>query len=114
MKTIQSRTLSDMERQTIEQAVEIIRKHIPDARIILYGSRARGEAREDSDYDILVLTAEKVSSDVEDAMFDETYDVLLKTDQWISIRTMDRSTWNLPVVRGSPFYKEVNRDGIEL
>ena len=32
-----------------------VRKTEPDAHIILYGSRARGDAREDSDWDVLVI-----------------------------------------------------------
>ena len=32
-----------------------VRKTEPDAHIILYGSRARGDAREDSDWDVIVL-----------------------------------------------------------
>lgn len=33
-----------------------IRETDPNAQVILYGSRARGEERNDSDWDILVLT----------------------------------------------------------
>ena len=32
-----------------------VREQAPEARIILYGSRARGDARPDSDWDVLIL-----------------------------------------------------------
>ena len=32
-----------------------VRESEPDARIILYGSRARGDSRENSDWDVVVL-----------------------------------------------------------
>ncbi|RDD52832.1 MAG: nucleotidyltransferase [Candidatus Korarchaeota archaeon NZ13-K] len=38
------------------RVVEAIRRHIPDARIILFGSRARGDALKESDIDLIVVS----------------------------------------------------------
>jgi predicted nucleotidyltransferase len=35
---------------------ETARKYVPDGKVYLFGSRARGEASSESDYDILVVT----------------------------------------------------------
>jgi predicted nucleotidyltransferase len=42
-------------REKIDAAVRILAKAAPPARIILFGSYARGDAREDSDLDFLVI-----------------------------------------------------------
>ena len=47
--------MDDDER--IEEAARRIRAAAPGAQVILFGSRARGEARADSDVDLLVVEA---------------------------------------------------------
>ncbi|MEM5820945.1 MAG: nucleotidyltransferase domain-containing protein [Candidatus Aenigmatarchaeota archaeon] len=44
-------------------------------RIILFGSRARGDYREDSDYDLLIVTKEKLDSKKK---FDFWYEIYKK------------------------------------
>jgi predicted nucleotidyltransferase len=41
--------------EQIQEVVERLRRAAPDATIILFGSHARGDAREGSDLDILVV-----------------------------------------------------------
>jgi predicted nucleotidyltransferase len=39
----------------LERIVDAIRKGVSPELILLFGSRARGEAREDSDYDLMIV-----------------------------------------------------------
>ena len=64
--------LSSREVQIISDVVKILIKHLHPARVILFGSRAKGTAREGSDFDLAVdlprpdLTSErKVSEEIE-------------------------------------------------
>lgn len=81
--------------------------------IILFGSQARGDARSDSDWDILVLLdKQKVSpADIDEVAFPlrelgwdfgETINTVLYT----------KDEWNRDAA--SPFYENVTRDGIRL
>lgn len=50
--------------KNIESISSLIRSYLPDARIILFGSRAKYEVKDRwSDYDLLIITEEKLSRD---------------------------------------------------
>jgi uncharacterized protein len=55
MKTVPAYEISEAQLQ--EMAAEI-REEIPDAEVRLFGSRARGEARPDSDIDLLITASD--------------------------------------------------------
>jgi len=55
-------TLMNNEETLLHQIVETIVREVAPEAIILFGSRARGDARPDSDVDLLVVESEPFSS----------------------------------------------------
>lgn len=49
----------------LEQVKLSVHAIVPNAKIILYGSRARGTARADSDWDFLILLPDSVAKETE-------------------------------------------------
>ncbi len=86
----------------------------PSADIILYGSYARGEEKEESDIDLLILV--KNNSLTYEERKKISYPLFnLETEVGITISPLiyDKGTWeNKHYV--TPFYKNVKKDGIFL
>jgi predicted nucleotidyltransferase len=86
----------------------------PTATAILYGSEASGDARADSDIDVLILL-EGDHSDLrrEDEMSGALYEVELATGVVVSPMIMLRSQWeNRPFK--TPFYINVLNEGVKI
>ncbi len=80
-----------------------------DVGVILYGSQARGEARVDSDIDVLVVLPDLEKGTL-DIVFDIAWEVGFEAGQVISVtpathEEMDRLT-------ASPFFQAVQKEGI--
>lgn len=106
-----------MNKQTIDiinSIKEIAGKVMPlNSEVMLYGSRARNEARNDSDWDLLILLdKDKIEqSDYDDIAYSFTYlgwqlgqtiiPVMYTKKQWQALSFM-------------PFYKNVEKDKISL
>jgi len=56
----------------------------PQAEVILFGSRARGDFKDDSDWDFLVLLERPLTKDLRGIILDSLYEVELKYNSVIS------------------------------
>jgi predicted nucleotidyltransferase len=80
-------------------------------RAVLFGSRARGDARSDSDYDVAVFIREP------DRWLDEAIrlaelgtDILMDTGAVISAKPFRAGAYNEPL----PLMREIQREGVDL
>jgi predicted nucleotidyltransferase len=101
-------------KEIVAHLSEIIHREVPDAKVILYGSEARGEASYNSDIDVLILLEkEKISFEDEEKIRLPLYMLELKSGVLISPMIVSKKTWfNRPFK--TPFYINVMNEGIEI
>ncbi len=106
-------TIQNLIKQYVSSIKNIYGKHIK--QIILYGSYARGDFREDSDIDIMVLV------DLSETQIDVYSDELSELGFEYNV---NHDIWFMPVVKNAkhfdycrsvyPFYSNVVKEGILL
>ena len=105
-------SISQATRSMLSTCKRIIQERVPDAAVVLFGSRARGDAAPDSDYDLLVLTDTPLTSADEDRISDAVYDLELERGVVISLIFFPRDYWDHH--RLMPLHQEVDSEGIVL
>ena len=87
-------------------------KEFHDAIIILYGSRARGDNRTDSDWDFLILTNLLENRQTKNLFRDKTFDAELELEEPISTIIHNKSTWKEYEI--TPLYQNILKEGIKI
>ncbi len=86
----------------------------PTVELILYGSRSRGTAREDSDWDLLILTEnKKITLDMEKKYRMPAYLVELEIGEIISVQIYNKEKWHNEYYF-LPYYKFIEEEGIQI
>ncbi len=90
-----------------------IEKEDASAEIILFGSRARGDNKPTSDWDILVLINSIETCAAEDRFRSNLYELELESGQIISPLVYSKYYW-LNRLKYSPLFHAVKKEGIRL
>jgi predicted nucleotidyltransferase len=84
----------------------------PDAQVILFGSRARGDFQRDSDWDILIILKISVTESLKEKIHDEIFVAEIDYAQAISTIIYSQKAWN--DLQITPLYKNIEKEGIAL
>ena len=83
------------------------------AQVIIFGSRARGYARKESDWDILILTDYPVSTDVERSFRNLLFDLEIETGEVFSAFIYQKRDWNTRH-KVTPLYRNIKKEGVKI
>ena len=84
----------------------------PNARVILFGSKARGDSKVSSDWDFLILTSKQADEYIKRQIRDRVLDTELEAEEVISTIIFSQEKWSDYQI--TPLYKNILKDGVEL
>ncbi len=99
------------QQKILQEIKRIVLDKEPTAKIYLYGSRARGTMKPDSDWDLLILlNKDKITTDLEKSVTYPLYDLEFEIGEVISPMVYSEKEWNSKH-KITPFYSNVMREG---
>jgi predicted nucleotidyltransferase len=105
--------LAENEERALKTLGENLRNKFPILDLRLFGSKARGEGRKDSDLDVMIEIPDYDRTTVEE-IDDIIYKINLEYDVFISAIIFGKDEIEQGPMSEAPIYKVIQREGIPL
>jgi len=91
-----------------------VKKKDPNAEVILFGSHARGQAGDESDWDVLILIdSPKKNRLIEEKYRNEMFELELELGEPISTFVYSKQDWETRHIY-TPLYQNIKKEGVKL
>jgi predicted nucleotidyltransferase len=100
--------------ELLKQVKQAVLELEPGAEIILYGSRSRGDATAESDWDFLVLVDDVVDDQRTDKIRHRLYEIEWETGEVLSVIVRSRGEWDRFPYRAMPIHERIAAEGTRL
>ena len=111
MKSFESASLMKNESEAIEAAIRMLKSEFSVSKVILFGSKARGDHDEHSDIDLLVVASKLLHWKEEKAIVGALFDIGMEYDVIFSPLFTSVDEWENGIFTEFPIYQEISRDG---
>ncbi|MBL7179225.1 MAG: nucleotidyltransferase domain-containing protein [Desulfobacterales bacterium] len=111
MKSFESASLMKNESEAIEAAIRMLKSEFSVSKVILFGSKARGDHDEHSDIDLLVVASKLLHWKEEKAIVGALFDIGMKYDVIFSPLFTSVDEWENGIFTKFSVYQEISRDG---
>ncbi len=112
MRSLSDIHLEPTQRQALQELRAELTAKFPVEQIILFGSVARGQADEESDLDLLLITPRPISRDTRDEITEAVFYINLRHDTNFSTLVVDRLSWDSGMLSVMPIHEEIIREGV--
>ena len=113
-KTLRKKELRKNEKEALKELKKKIIEKFPEAKIILYGSKARGDSGKESDIDLLILVESNLNAKIEEEIYHISYEIELKYDVVFGEIIENKNFWDTPLANAMPLHWNIDREGISI
>lgn len=104
-----------MRREEFLKAIkQTVREIESNAEIILYGSRARGDFTEESDWDLLILVNGPLNDQRVDRIRHHLYEIEWQGGEVISSIIRTYQDWESPLYQAMPIHQRIEKEGVRV
>ena len=106
------RSLADRDRQVVREFQRRLAETVPVRALLVYGSRARGDAAPDADLD-LFIELEGITPEIRERISEIAWEVGFELDRVISTVVASRDDLEHGAMGANPLLLNIEREGVE-
>ncbi|HEY0828480.1 MAG TPA: nucleotidyltransferase domain-containing protein [Bacilli bacterium] len=114
LKESEITSLTNEERAAIAKLKERLKQEFHLVKLILFGSKARGDHTKDSDVDLMVLVEEPKSLETRMKLSDLQFEVIMEQDAPLMTMLENYDNWMKEVGISLPLKDNIESEGVEI